>query len=82
VFTTYQRNIQSSREDKFDDFFGDDVGGAEIQAGDDDEPEHDGGRLRDVAAVGPLNALQLGPARANERDGAVPRGQRSAGRTR
>src|SRR5271168_3538354 len=54
VLTTYQRNIQTS-EDEFDDFLGDVVGQAEIRAGDGDEPEHDGGRLKDVAAIGPLH---------------------------
>src|ERR1700678_163939 len=44
VFTTYHRNIQFrvSLQDEFDDFLGDGVGGAEVQPGDDDEPEHDG----------------------------------------
>src|ERR1700726_2833803 len=65
-------------EDEFDDFLGDDVGEAEIHARDGDEPEHDGGRLRDLAAVGPLHALQLSPARTDERSRAVARGQRCA----
>src|SRR6185437_6758261 len=65
VLTTYQRNIHTTSEDEFDDFLCDDVGEAEIRAGDGDEPEHDGGRLRDLAAVGPLDALELGPTRAN-----------------
>src|SRR5207244_7063887 len=56
-------------------------GGAEVEAGDGDEPEHDRGRLRDLAAVGPLHALELGPARAQEGHDAVARGQRSPGRS-
>src|SRR5271168_91848 len=84
VFTTYQRNIQvqSSLEDEFDDFLGDIVGGAKVETCDCDEPEDDGGRLRDLPAVGPLYALELGPAGAQEADGAVAAAQRSAGRAR
>ena len=40
---------------------------AEVRARDRDEAEHDGRRLRDLAAVGPLYALQLGPAGAQAR---------------
>src|SRR6478752_843812 len=80
VLTTYQRNIQiqTSLEDEFDDFFGDEVGQAEIGAGDRHETEHDGGRLRDLAAVGPLDPLQLGPAGTQERERAVAATNRSA----
>ena len=81
MLTTYQRNIQTSSEDEFDDFFGHEIGGAEVEAGDGDEPEHDRGRLRDLAAVGPLHALELSPARAQEGRDAVAGGQRSAGRS-
>jgi hypothetical protein len=79
--TTYQRNIQPSSEDEFDDFFGHEIGGAEVEAGDGDEPEYDGGRLRDMTAVGPLHALELSPARAQESHDAVAGRQRRAGRS-
>src|SRR5271166_2974654 len=78
VLTTYQRNIQTS-EDEFDDFLGDRVGQAEVGAGDGDEADDDGGRLRDLAAVGPLYALELRPARAEEADRAIAAAQRRAG---
>ncbi len=83
--TTYQRNIQRPQtfgglsEDEFDDFLGDVVGQAQVGAGDGDEAEHDGGRLGDLAAVGPLHALELGPAGAQEADRAVAAAERRAG---
>src|SRR5271166_2588939 len=70
VLTTYQRNIQVL-EDEFDEFLGHVIGQAQIRARDRHEAEHDRGGLRDVAAVGPLDALKLCPAGAKEGDGAV-----------
>src|SRR5229473_7173966 len=82
VLTTYQRNIQRIplAQDEFDDFFCDEVCRAEVGPGDGDEADDDGGRLRDVPAVRPLYALQLGPAGADEADRAVAAAQRGAGR--
>src|SRR3954463_7248543 len=54
-------------DDEVDDFLGDAIGDAEVQAGDHHEAEHDGGGLRDLAAIGPLYALELRPRRAKER---------------
>src|SRR5258708_27325783 len=59
VLTTYQRNIQETSEDEFDEFFGDEVGGAEVGPGDGDEADDDGGRLRDMPAVWGRYALPL-----------------------
>src|SRR5664280_2172232 len=108
VFTTYQRNIQSSStdsetdgtgrpvddapcgaitasarpsKDEFHDFLGDEVGEPKVGAGDGDEAEHDGCGLADLAAVGPLYALKLGPAGGEEACDAVAAAQRSAGGT-
>ena len=39
-------------DDGVDDLAGDEVRDAQEDAGDDDEPEHDGGRLRHHAAIG------------------------------
>src|SRR6202035_3554803 len=75
VLTTYQRNIQDPSEDEFDDFLGDVISQAEVGPGDGHEAEHDGRRLRDLAAVGPLHALQLGPAGTQEADRAVASAQ-------
>src|SRR4051794_8034434 len=61
-------------QDEVDDVLGDDVGEAEVGAGDDHEADHDGGRLADLTAVGPLHALKLGPAGAHEADEAVATG--------
>jgi hypothetical protein len=78
--TTYQRNIQLPSEDEFDDFLSDEVGGAKVQTCDGDEAEHDGGRLRDLAAIWPLDALQLSPARADEGECTIAtRGERRSG---
>ena len=73
------RSVQSRLEDEFDDFLGHVVGEAEVGAGDRDEAEHDRRGLRDLAAVGPLYALELGPAGAQEADRAVAAAQRRAG---
>src|SRR3954471_13530556 len=58
-------------QDEVDDVLGDDVGETEVCAGDDHEADHDGGRLADLTAVGPLHTLKLGPAGAQEADEAV-----------
>src|ERR1700728_2694274 len=68
-------------KDEFDDFLGDVVGQTEVGAGDCDEADDDSGCLEDLAAVGPLYALELCPAGANEADGAVSAAQRRAGGT-
>ena len=49
------------------------VGGAEVDAGDDHEAKHNRGRLRHLAAIGPLYALQLCPAGAQESQRPVAR---------
>src|SRR5271154_302 len=72
------RRSFGASEDEFDDFFGYVIGEAKVGAGDRDETEHHSGRLGDVAPVGPLRALQLGPAGAQERDGSVAATQGSA----
>src|SRR3954463_1648866 len=54
-------------DDEVDDFLGDAIGDAEVEAGNHHEAEHDGGGLRDLAAIRPLYALQLRPRRAQER---------------
>src|SRR5277367_661833 len=64
VLTTYQRNIQGSSEDEFDEFLRHVVGDAEIGTGDRDEADDHGRCLEDLAAIGPLDPLQLGPAGA------------------
>src|SRR5580700_11902419 len=76
VLTTYQRNIQGSSEDEFNDFLGHIIGQAEIGAGDRDEADDHRGGLRDLTAVGPLYPLQLGPAGTQEADCAVATLQR------
>ncbi len=58
-------------EDEVDDLLGYPVGATEIQTGDDDEAQHDARRLEDLRAVGPLHALKLSPARAQEGNGAT-----------
>src|SRR3954451_6275810 len=71
---TYQRNKSSlssgsglgGLEDLLDDGVPDRVQEPEIGAGDDHEPEHDRRALADLAAVGPLDAAQLGPGGAEE----------------
>jgi len=42
------------------------VGGAEVEAGDDNEADHDSGRLHHLATVRPLYPLQLAPASLKE----------------
>src|SRR3954454_2713837 len=59
-------------QDEVDDVLGHDVRQAEIGAGDDDEADHDRGRLTDLTAVRPLHALELGPARGQEADDPFP----------
>ena len=66
-----------SSENQFDDFFCHVVGDAEIGPGDRHEAEDDSRRLGDLAAVGPLHALQLGPTGAKEGQRAVAPAQRS-----
>src|SRR3954447_9316975 len=68
---TYQRNIlwgSSSRslEDGLDQGAPDGVEEAQVAAGEQDEAQHDGGGLADVAAVGPLHPAQLVDAMAEE----------------
>src|SRR6266576_125968 len=67
-------------QDEFDDFFGYEVRQPQIGAGDCHEAKHDGRRLRDLAAIGPLHALQLGPAGAQEGSGAIAAPERRPGR--
>src|SRR3954447_1319053 len=58
-------------EDEVDDALRDYVGEAEVGARDGDEAEDDGRGLSDLTAVGPLDALQLGPGGAQEVDDAI-----------
>src|SRR5438309_12102377 len=67
-------------ENQVDDLLRDEVGQAEVGAGDGDEAEHDPGRLRDLAAVRPLDALELGPRGAQEVGDAVAPRPRAGGR--
>src|SRR3954471_5364485 len=53
-------------DDEVDDFLGDAIGDAEVEAGNHHEAEHDGGGLRDLAAIRPLYALELRPRGAKE----------------
>src|SRR3954469_13997400 len=69
-------------EDEVDDALRDGVGEAEVGARDGDEAEDDGGGLRDLAAVGPLDALQLGPGGAQEVGQSVALGPRAGRRGR
>src|SRR3954467_2827402 len=55
-------------EDEVDDALRDDVGEAEEGAGDHDEAKHDGRGLTDLLAIGPLDALKLGPAGTQKAD--------------
>src|SRR3954465_1316836 len=64
-------------EDEVDDALRDGVGEAEVGARDGDEAEDHGGGLGDLAAVGPLNALQLGPRGAQEVGDAIAPGTRA-----
>ena len=68
-------------EDEFDDLLRYDVGEPEEGSGDDDEAEHDGGRLADLAPVGPVHPLKLRPAGAKEvpEARAAPRARRRSG---
>src|SRR3954471_16293926 len=66
-------------DDEVDDFLGDAIGDAEVEAGNHHEAEHDGGGLRDLTAVRPLYALQLRPRGAQERGEA---GEQPAARRR
>src|SRR2546421_1291471 len=66
-------------QDEFDDFLGYDVGEPQIRAGDCHEAKDDGRRLRDLAAIGPLHALELGPAGAQEGSGAIAAPERRPG---
>jgi hypothetical protein len=49
-------------QDQIHQLAGQRIGYAEVDAGDDDEPDHDPGRLHHLPAVGPLYPLQLVPA--------------------
>src|SRR3954452_6726530 len=53
-------------DDEVDDLLGDPVGHAQVGARDDHEADDDAGGLRDLAPVGPLDALELGPGGAQE----------------
>ena len=55
---------------------------AEVAARDHDEAEDDGGRLADLAAVGPLDAAQLVDAVAQEGDDAAALAPRVPGLAR
>src|ERR1700758_2466904 len=66
-------------EDEFDDFLGDEVREAKIEAGDRHEAQDDGGRLRDLATIRPLHALELRPAGAEKGDRAIAAARRGAG---
>ena len=65
---------------KFTTFCATQSADAEIDAGHGHEAEHHGRGLRDLAAIGPLHPLQLGPARLQEGDRATE--QRASGRGR
>src|SRR4051794_11536519 len=68
-------------DDDVDDLLGHVVGQAQVQAGDDHEADDHAGRLGDLPAVGPLYALELGPARAQEAEEAADAAmRRRAGR--
>src|SRR3954471_6437484 len=60
---TYQRNMDSlylrELEDGVDERLPQRIEQAEVAPGDDDEAEHDGGRLTDLAPVGPLAATEF-----------------------
>jgi hypothetical protein len=58
-------------ENEIDDLLGGPVGCAKVDAGDSDEAEHDRCGLGDLATVGPLNTLELGPGGAQEGDGTM-----------
>ena len=62
------RRFAPGTDHTIDDPVGGRIGDAEVQAGDDDEAQHDRGGLPDLAAVGPLDPLQLGPGGREERD--------------
>jgi hypothetical protein len=55
-------------ENKVDDLLRHPIGDAEIGAGDCHEAEHDRCGLRDLATIGPLYSLKLGPAGPQERN--------------
>src|ERR1700737_1527145 len=63
-----------SLDDGVDDLAGDVIGDAKEHAGEDDEAEDDARGLCDLLAVGPLDALQLCPARTQEAEDAIARG--------
>ena len=58
-------------ENRVHDLLGDLVGDAEEDTGDHDEAKYDTGRLRHLATVRPLDALQLSPAAAQEVEDAI-----------
>src|SRR5215203_5521578 len=64
---TYQRNMgEGPLQDGLDQGVPDGVEDAQVRACDDHEPERDRGALADLTAVGPLDALELGPGRTQE----------------
>src|SRR5215203_1208283 len=63
---TYQRNISVFLEKGFDEGLPDGVEQTQVATGEHREPERDGRALEDLAAVGPLDALELVDAVAEE----------------
>ena len=58
-------------EDRFHDRLGHEIRKPEVDPGNRHEAQNDGRRLRDLAAIGPLDAMELRPASPQERDGTV-----------
>jgi hypothetical protein len=58
-------------ENRIHDLLGDLVGDAEEDPSDHDETQYDTGRLRHLATVRPLDALQLSPAATQEVEDAI-----------
>lgn len=73
------QSLGAALQDEFDDFLGYVVGQAEVGACDCDEADDDCGGLGDLAAVRPLYALELRPARREEADDAIATANGSAG---
>src|SRR5215216_1625238 len=72
VLTAYQRNIGWVLLDDLLDESGEDrVEQPEVAAGDQDEHQDDARHLRQLLAVGPLDALELGPDRDEECDQSI-----------
>src|ERR1700729_3423396 len=68
-------------EDEGDDLAGELIGNAEINAGDDHEPDHDSRCLHHLPTIGPLYPLELSPASLQEVEQAAS-GQLALGRRR